>query len=146
MPPCANSATRTPSRTGSANVGVIGATLLAVVLLGARCGHRAVKTMARGVDEGIQQADTLRTTPTNGRASTNAPEGTSNWTTGTALGQAGLRTTVNATGVNPNQEDVPMSDRAAFMRYDEPLFGTTLTGFDEAGSASRYPRNPGGTR
>ena len=76
VPPCtcANSATRTPTRTGSANVGVIGATL--AVVLGARCGHRAVKTMARGVDEGIQQADTLRTTPTNGRASTNAPEGT----------------------------------------------------------------------
>lgn len=146
MPPCAKSATRTLGRTGSANVGVIGATLLAVVLLGARCGHRAVKAMARGVDEGIQQADTLPLTPTNCRASSNAPEGISNWTTCTALGQAGLRCTVNATWAIPDQEGVPLSDRAAFIRYDEPLFGTSLTAFDEAGSATLHPRNLGGTR
>ena len=76
MPPFSRPTTTPPSaRTGAANVGILGAILLAVLMLSVRCGNRAVKTLVRSADEGIQQMDGLHRTPTNGRAAGNDAAG-----------------------------------------------------------------------
>ena len=140
MPPFSRPTTTPPSaRTGAANVGILGAILLAVLILSVRCGNRAVKTLVRSADEGIQQMDGLHRTPTNGRAAGNdAVDASSSRRPDRTFGHLGPHTTLNAARSFLNRESDTASPRTEPTTYDEPMLGSSLTVFDASGSCT-YP-------